>query len=187
MSGRFDDTYNDEWLLEGSPADMRRQNMRALDMNGDLAALTTQVMRSVAIALQPGDLVTNITFKSGATAADTPTNWWVALYSSAATPALLSQSADQTTTAWAANTVKTVALATPQRITTAGVYYAAIMMKATATVSLIGADVGIAGAAAAILSSKILSQTSGSSLTDTAPATITSATTSDLVPFCVIT
>jgi hypothetical protein len=40
------------------------------------------------------------------------------------TPALLAQTADQTSTAWAANTAKTVALATAQRVTSSGVYYA---------------------------------------------------------------
>lgn len=100
---------------------------------------------------------------------------------------LLSQSADQTNTAWAANTVKTLALATPQRITTAGVYYAAIMVKATTPPTLLGHSVALAGAAASILSSKVLAQTSGASLTDTAPATIATPTTIATVPFVVLT
>lgn len=187
MATRYPPTYDPEWLLEGSPGSFRAQNIRQLDCGADLSALTTQVMLSVAVPLQPGDVVSNITFKSGATAAGTPTNYWVALYSSAATPALLAQSADQTTTAWAANTVKTLALATAQEITTAGIYYAALMVKATTPPTLVGKSVGIAGAAASILSSKVLAQTSGSSLTDTAPSTIASATTVANVPLVVLT
>lgn len=187
MPTRYDTTYNEDWLLAGSPSGMRAQNLRALDVSADLSALSTAVMLSVAIPLQVGDLVTSITFKSGATAAGTPANYWFALYDNATTPALLGQTADQTNTAWAANTVKTLDLATPVRISAAGVYYASVMVKASTPPTLIGKSVGIAGASASILSSKVLAQTSGSSLTDTAPATITSATTVANVPLVILT
>lgn len=183
MPTRYDPTSSEDWLVAGAPSGLRAQSIRALDCNADLSALTTQVMLSVALPLQTGDLVTNLTFKSGATAAGTPTNYWFALYSPAG--ALLSQSADQTNTAWAANTVKTLALGTAQRVSASGVYYAAIMVKASTPPTLIGASVGIAGASASILSSKILAQTSGSSLTDTAPATIATPTAVATVPLAV--
>lgn len=186
MTGRYDPVYNADYLLEGAGG-FRAQNMRQIDVNTDLAALTTQVMSAVALPLQPGDVVTSLTFKSGATAAGTPTNWWFALYSSASTPALLAQSADQLTTAWAANTAITLALATPQMATTAGVYYAAIMVKATTVPTLLGASVALAGAAASIVSSKVLSNTSGASLTTTAPATIATPTTVATVPLVIAT
>lgn len=185
MATRYDGSYSPDWLQEGSPSDFRASSMRQLDINSDLTALTTQVMTSVGVAIQPGELVTNITFKSGATAAGTPTNWWFALYSAAG--ALLSQSADQTNTAWAANTVKTLALATPQRVSSAGWVYAAIMVKATTPPTLLGHSVALAGGSASILSSKVLAQTSGSSLTDTAPATIATPTAVATVPFAVLT
>jgi hypothetical protein len=143
----------------------------------DTAVLTTQVMSSYAIALEAGDVVTNISFKSGATAAGTPTNWWFALYSSAATPALLAQTADQLTAAWAANTTKTLALATAQLITTPGVYFISVMVKATTPPSLIGMNLGVTGAATGVLTgAATLAQTSGSALVATAPATITGGT-----------
>ncbi len=152
----------------------------------DLAALTTQVMLSAAIVLQKDDLVTSLTFRSGGTAANTPTNWWFALYSSAATPALLAQTADQTSTAWAADEEKTVALATPQRIATAGVYYASIMMKATAPVSLAGIAVDHAELSTGILTGqKLLACTSGAALTATAPATIATPTAVVNVPYAI--
>jgi len=98
-----------------SPDTFFRRNMHRVgqyDDAGDTGhvALVTQVMTSVPIYLHAGDVITNISFRSGATAANTPTNWWFALYSKAATPALLAQTADQLTAAWALNTTMTKAL-----------------------------------------------------------------------------
>lgn len=178
---------NPAWLLGGQPAGMYRESVPRLQVNTDLAALTTQVMTSVALELQAGDIVTNLTFKTGATAAGTPTNWWFALFFSAATPVLLAQTADQTSTAWAANTRMTLALATPQVITAPGVYYAAIMVKATTVPSLIGFT-SFAGAAAGVLAADLaLAVTSGSGLTATAPTTIATPTAVATVPYCVAT
>lgn len=185
MSARYEPTTSPQWLLEGSPGGFRAQNMRLLDVDGDLAALTTQVMTSVAVPVQTGDLISNITFVSGATGAGTPTNWWFALYDGSG--ALLSQSADQTTTAWAASTAKTLTLTTSQRVSAATVVYAAVMVKATTVPTLIGANLALAVSAGGILSSKVLAQTSGSALTTTAPATIATPTTVATVPFCVLT
>lgn len=177
--------YDDGYLLEGSPTNITlASNLKRTDCTTDTAALTTQVMLSVALPLQAGDVVTSLTFVSGDTAANTPTNRWVALYSPAG--ALLAQSADQTSGAWAANTAKTVALATPQLITVAGVYYAALMVKATTVPSLLGVTVQNAVAAGALgLGFKILAQTSGSSLVATAPATIASPTTVATIPLVI--
>lgn len=184
MAGRYN-TYDPDWLLAGSPSGVFESSIRQENINADLAALTTQVMTSVAVPVQPGETITNITFQSGATAAGTPTNWWFALYS--ASGALLAQTADQTSTAWAANTAKTLALATPQLIAAAGVVYAAVMVKATTVPTLVGANVSLAAAAGSIASSKVRAQTSGSSLTATAPATIASPTTVATIPYVVLT
>jgi hypothetical protein len=175
-------------LLAGSPSGLLRANIDRLQAGSDLAALTTQVMTSVAIPLQAGDTVTSLTFLSGNTAAGTPTNWWFALYDDSATPALLAQTADQTTGAWAANTAKTVPLATAQTIPRTGVYYAAVMVKATTVPTLAGAAVqNAAGAGAVVSGMKVLARTSGSALTATAPATIATPTTVATVPLVVAT
>jgi hypothetical protein len=101
----------------GVPSGTLRTNLAdRLSVGGNLSALTTQVMLSVALPLEAGDVVTNLTFVSGDTAAGTPANWWFALYDTAATPAKIAQTADQTSTAWAANTVKTVALSAPYTV-----------------------------------------------------------------------
>ena len=161
-----------------------RYNIPRVPLDGtDVGVLTTQVMTSVPIFLGAGETVTNLTFTSGATAAGTPTNWWFALYDTSATPALLQQTADQTTTAWAANTTKTLALAAPVTITKSGFYWAAIMVKATTVPTLIGARFGPALATG----ERVLAQTSGSALVATAPATIATPTALTLAPLAAAT
>lgn len=171
-----------------SPDTFYRRNLPRVglyDSAGDTGqvALTTEVMTSVPIYLHAGDTITNISVRSGATAANTPTNYWVALYSNASTPALLAQSADQTSTAWAANTTKTLALATAQTIRESGIYWVGIMVKATAVPTLLGT----VAAPAVVTGERNLSQSSGSSLAATAPATITSVTAKQFVPYVVLT
>jgi len=146
-------------------------------------ALATGVMTSVPIFLQAGDVVTNLSFRSGATAAGTPTNYWFAIYSDAATPALLAQTADQTSTAWAANTTKTLALSAPYTVPKTGIYWAAIMVTATTPPTLLGA----CAAPAIVTGERNLSQSSGSALTATAPATIATPTAKTFVPYVVCT
>ncbi|MFB7908117.1 hypothetical protein ACFC1T_16930 [Kitasatospora sp. NPDC056076] len=162
-----------------------RCNMPRLLAAADTGALTTQVMTSVPIYLRKGDVVTSLTFRSGATAASAPTNQWAALYSSAATPALLSQSADATTAAWGATTNKAFALASPVTITADGWYWAALMVKATTPPSLVG--VSTTAAAGIVTGEKNLAQTSGSALTGTAPATIATPTAVATVPLVIVT
>lgn len=146
-------------------------------------ALATGVMTSVPIYLHAGDVITNLSFRSGATAAGTPTNYWVALYSDAATPALLAQSADQTSTAWAANTTKTLALSSAYTVPKSGIYWAAIMVAATTPPTLLGC----VAAPAIVTGERNLSQSSGSALTATAPATIATPTAKQFVPYVVAT
>lgn len=156
-----------------------RENFDAGEQSTDVAAaLTTQIMTAVPIVLEVGDRVTSLSFLSGATAASVPTNWWFALYDTAATPALLFQSADQLTAAWAADTIKTLALSTAYVAPATGVYYAAIMVKATTVPSLICKVAGRAAANGALLTGyKVKGLTSGAALTTTAPATLATPTT----------
>jgi hypothetical protein len=146
-------------------------------------ALATGVMTSVPVYLAAGDVVTSISVRSGETAAGTPTAYWVALYSDAAVPALLAQSADQTTAAWAANTTKTLALSAPVTITRSGIYWVGIMVTATTPPTLLGTVV----APAIVDGDRNLSQSSGSSLTATAPATIASPSAKQFSPYVVLT
>lgn len=188
FTGNIRDVLADrELAVPSSPSTFYRANMPRVGLYDDASdtgsvALTTQVMTSVPIKLSAGDIITNIAFCSGATAAGTPTNWWFALYSNAATPALLAQTADQLTAAWAAFTVKQLALATPQTISVTGIYWAAIMVKATTVPTLLGSI----GVKPIITGERNLSQSSGAALTGTAPATIATPTVKNFVPYVVL-
>jgi len=179
MASPHPSTNSALYYLQGRPSGLYAESFdRSQAPSSDVAAaLTTQVMTSVALFLEVGQTVTSLSFLSGVTAAGTPTNWWFALYSDAATPALIAQTADQTTAAWAADTIKTLALSAPYVVPVTGVYYAAVMVKATTVPSLIAKVAPRAAVNGALLSSKILAQTSGSALVATAPATIASPTT----------
>lgn len=182
---RFDENY----LRQGSPTNTTfGETIPRILASGDLAIAATGVVLSTAIPLQAGDVVTNITFITGGTAAGVPTAGFAALYSSAATPALLAQSADFTTTARAANTAFTVPLATAQLITDPGIYYVAISFTATTVPTLRGISLGNAVLAGNLgLSAKVLAQTHGSAVGGTAPATIATPTNSASIPYLVVT
>ncbi|MCX4575613.1 hypothetical protein OHB41_20955 [Streptomyces sp. NBC_01571] len=147
----------------------------------DVAAAATGVLCSVALYLQDGDVVSNLTFISAGTAGATLTNQFAALYSGAG--ALLAQSTDRTSEAWAADTAKTFALATAQRITKSGIYYAALSVAASTVPTL----VGTLGAKPVLTGEGNLSQTSGSGLTATAPATIATPAFKRAVPLVIAT
>lgn len=145
-------------------------------------ALTTAVMTAVPIKLAPGDVITSVNYFVGTTAAGTPTNSWVALYSNATIPALLAQSTDATTTALAAFTKVTATLATAQTITAAGIYWVAIMVKATTVPTLLGSI----GVPPIVTGERNLAVTSGSALVATAPATLATPTVQRFVPYVVL-
>jgi hypothetical protein len=140
-------------------------------------------MTAVPIKLAAGDVITNISIVTGATAGATISNWWFALYSNAATPALLAQTADQTSGAIALNTVITKALATAQTISAPGIYWVALMFNATTQPSLLGAVT----AAPIVTGERNLSVTSGASLTTTATATLASPALRKFTPYVVLT
>lgn len=170
---------NEDHLRQGSPSNSTFQETVPRFLAGtDNAIAATGVCHATAIPLQAGDVVSSITFVTGGTAAATPTAGFVALYSSAATPALLAQSADFGSTARAANTAYTVALATPQVIVTPGIYYVSISFTAGTVPTLRGVTVGNAVVAGALgVSAKVLAQTHGSTVGAVAPATIATPTT----------
>lgn len=153
------------------------------------AALTTGVMTSVGIQLGAGQKVTSISFVSATTAAGTPTHWWFSLYSAAATPAKVAQTADQVAAAWAANTLKTLALPTPVTIAVAGWYWLSVMVAATTPPTLLSAPAQAAGLLnnpGILTAEKGLAVTSGTGLAGIAPGTIATPTASLVVPLAFV-
>jgi hypothetical protein len=130
-----------------------------------------------AIYLTAGTLVSKIGIISATTAANTPTNRFHALYD--ANRNLLAQSANQTTTAWGANTVANLAMTTPYRIPVSGLYYIGLLQVATTIATVHG---GPAKANAIVSSTPpIMHGTSSTGLTTTLPspaAAITAGTAS---------
>lgn len=137
----------------------------------NIAAVTSGTMVMQAIWLPAGMVINNLITHSGTTASATQTNRWMALYDQ--NRALLRQSTDQTTTVLAANTLYTAPI-TAYTTTYSGIYYIGIMTAATTANSLIG--VTAAGNAAIRGQAPILTGTSTTGLTTTAPATAAAIT-----------
>ena len=105
-----------------------------VETNSTMGASGTLNMQ--AIYLYAGQLVSNITLCSATTAANTPTNYFFGLYDGSRN--LLANSANQTSAAWPANTIKTLAMQMPYRVPTSGLYYIGYYMTATTVRTLKG-------------------------------------------------
>ena len=149
----------------------------------NLAALTSGTLFMQAIYLRAGQLVSNISFFSGTTAAGTPANSIFALYD--ANRNLLAQSANQTTLAWAASTVRTLAMTTPYRITVSGLYYCAILGTATTINSLVGVTAAAAAGFPGMV--PILCGTSNTGLTTSVPNPANAITATVNRVWCAVT
>jgi hypothetical protein len=145
------------------------------EVNTTVAASGTLFMQ--AIYLQAGQTINNIIAASATTAAGTPTNYFLAIYDSARN--LLAQTANQTTTAWAANTIKTIALTASYRVPTTGLYYIGYFMTATTAITMKGGTARTGGQLSS--TAPILNGTSTTGLTTSLPnpaAAITGGTAS---------
>ena len=105
--------------------------------SANLSVLTTQIVQLQAIELPPNQTVTTITYISGATAIVNATNWWFVLCDK--NLVVKAVTADQLTTAWGTNTVKSLAVGTPYVTPNeADLYYVGIMVKAATVPTLRG-------------------------------------------------
>ncbi|MEH0627813.1 right-handed parallel beta-helix repeat-containing protein [Streptomyces stelliscabiei] len=109
---------------------------------GTTSTPTSQTLYLVPVWLPQGLVVSNISFVSGGTAMVTPTNWWFTLHNRS--KVALARSADQLTAAWAANTVKSLAIAqttagaaSSYTTTYGGLHYLGVMIKASTVPSLV--------------------------------------------------
>lgn len=134
----------------------------------NVAPLSTGRLSVQAIKLRKNQIVTSISFLSGTQAAVAPTAWLFSLFAPGVGGARLGQSADQTSTAWAASTLKTLALTTPYTVTATGIYYVGIHMAAGTVVSLAG--IATLATVKAIAPSR--GGTADTGLTTAAPATL---------------
>lgn len=108
------------------------------------ATITSGTLRMDAIDLPAGLLITSISYMSGATALITGSNQWFALFGNARNK--LAITADDTSTAWAANTVKTLTLTAPFTTTYSGLHYLGAVVVAVTVPTFFGLTVGASGA-----------------------------------------
>lgn len=131
--------------------------------------LATGRLSLQAIYLPAGTTINSISIWSASTAAGTPTNQLFGLYDINLN--LLRSSVNDTTTAWAANSRKTLALTSAFTTTSSGLYYIGIMVTATTVPTLKGNTTKNGGQLNAALPTMGGSSTSG--LTTALPATAT--------------
>lgn len=149
----------------------------------DLAMLTSGTLHIVGLYLPAGSLVSSISFRSRTTAAVSPTNQWFGLFDSGL--GKLALTADDTSTAWGANTKKTLNLSAAYRTTYSGLHYCGILVVAATPPSLLGVN---AATAFVLGETPILNRASSTSLTDPAscPATVTGGSSSSNVPYAYV-
>lgn len=154
------------------------------------ATTTTGVNIAVACPVEVGDVITSVTWLTGATAAVTPTAQFSALYAgTGAAPALIGQSTDSTTGAWAASTAKTHTLTSPLRITQAlaptGFIYVNLALTAGTMPTLCSVACATAANYQWFATGPLgLSMTHGTAQGGTAAATIASPTAFATAPIC---
>lgn len=161
--------FNESALKAGAYETMARQIV-ADDLTTALASGTLVL---VAADL-PGDLlVNNISFVSGSTAAATPTHQWFGLFD--ASLKCLAVTSDDTSTAWAANAAKTLAISGGFRTTYAGLHYIGVMVAATTVPSLAGSNSrnAVSGLAPKLCGSSSTGQTTPFTVGNTAAALTT--------------
>jgi hypothetical protein len=145
--------------------------------------LTSGIQAFTSMWLNAGDVVTSITFISGGTAATTPTHQWFTIYDAARQK--LAVTSDDTTTAWAASTPKTLTVAgSPYTAPTSGWYYFGITVVAATPPSIVGlaANAGIANALTPVVSG-VDGTNTGLTTPASAPATAAAFTTAGSVPY----
>jgi hypothetical protein len=127
------DLYQTAFFVTGCKAETFPRNL-VPEVN--TALLSTGRLSLEAIAIRAGELITSISFWSATTAANTPTNQLFGLYNNTLT--LLRATNNDTTTAWGANTRKTLNLTSTFTTTYTGLYYLGIMVTATTVPTLKG-------------------------------------------------
>lgn len=180
------DLLNSDTVQVGNGLAPARTNLQSRyePCTDEAAVLVTANVVFVPVLLLDGDVVTNVVYKVGATAANTPSHQFVALYGP--TGALLHQSADGTSTARAAHATVTTALSAAYTVAagTGGVYFVGIGFTATTVPSLLSrvytSDAGLVPLFASLTDSGVnvplAQQTVGGAYGATAPATISGAT-----------
>lgn len=181
-------TLSPQWLRAGSPGANFSETVDRLHSKpaDDLAIAATGIELAVVCPAEAGQLISNVTFVTGGTAAGTPTNGYAVIRDLAGNK--ITQTADFTTTARATNTAYTVALTTAYLMPASGLIRVGISFTATTVPTLRGVSLANAVLAGAVFSgATVLAQTHGSGVLGVAPATIAAPSTAFAVPYFALT
>lgn len=152
------------------PSGVIRQTHPRTDGSTSAAmTLTSGLLTFVAIALEAGDVVTTIGFRTGSTALSGGSHQWFGLWNSSRQK--LGVTADDTSTAWGATSAKELSLTTPYTVTTTGIYYLSACVVASTMPNLAGKSI----AAAISALTPVICGTADSGLTTPATAPSTAA------------
>lgn len=124
---------NNKYVLSGALYETFDRNL-CNEVNTSL--LSSGRLSLQAIWLPAGVTINSISFWSATTAAGTPTNQLFGLYDSSLN--LLRSSSNDTTTAWAANSRKTLSLTSAFTTTYSGLHYLGLMVTATTVPTIKG-------------------------------------------------
>lgn len=155
---------NNKYVLSGALYETFDRNL-CDEVNTSL--LSSGRMSLVAIYLPINTTISSISFWSATTAAGTPTNQLFGLYDINLN--LLRSSNNDTTTAWAANSRKTLSLTSSFTTTYSGIHYLALMVTATTVPTIKGNTAKVGGQLSAGAPS--MGGTSTTGLTTALPAT----------------
>lgn len=170
---------SERWAPTGSIAD-NADRIGSTFVNNTGLLTSGRLQLAGGLVIPAGATVTNISFMSGTQAAATPTAQWFCLLDQNRN--VLAKTADATNTAWAANTVKTLALATPYTPTSDMPVYAGIVVVAGTAPDLIG----VIGNAVLAAVAPVLAGYSTTGLTNPASLGATGAAITAVAvnPFC---
>jgi len=156
--------FNNRYVISGMLYENINRN-QCQEINTSL--LSSGRLSLEAIFLPAGTIVNNISFWSATTAAGTPTNQLFGLFDQNRN--LLRSSVNDTSTAWAANSIKTLALTSAFTTTYSGLHYLGIMVTATTVPTIKGFTAAVGGQLAN--AAPALRGTSNTGLTTALPAT----------------
>jgi len=141
------------------------------------SALSSGRLSLAAIWLPVGITISTVSFWSATTAAGTPTNQLFGIYN--VNRNLLRSSVNDTTAAWASNSIKTLSLSSAFTTTYSGIYYLGIMVTATTVPTLKGNTAKVGGqlnaAAPSMGGTSNTGLTTGLPATANAPGTVTTS------------
>jgi hypothetical protein len=121
LSGGRYPAYEEEWLLDGSPASPYRRTINRRDITVVTITLATTILNVYAIPVQQGDIFDFVAFNVKTQATATASHSWVALYNGVGTGAALLGQTTDVTAGWAAGAQHLQFTAAAANIATEGI------------------------------------------------------------------